>query len=524
MADSGPTSHNEKEAGQGWRDSAGKDGVLLSRTGVLDEVIRRARRRCLRNLVFTQVVHAACVAMGGVVLLLLLGTQILDWPWLLALLGASFGLGFHWIARRLPSPYLAAQVVDRSLELDDTLSTAFFYSRMGNGRRVSEDMRAAQLAAAERLSREVDVRRAVPFRAPRSVYLMAGLAAVASSLFALRYGVSRSLDLRASLPRIVLDAFGAPMEQQARAKRGENKQRLQELLKQFGLSLEDQEASGKDTIPATALDAADRAVPLANPQEGAPKPLQVRVEEAKTGDPMDGSEGAGEDQAGDRLASDDGDSGKSDQSNPTAADKKPPNSPGEDSLLDKFREAMANLLSRLKTQPKTSDSQMASSAQARQDLAQARQGQGQKSSAGQGRQPSDGLPNSASQGNEESDGLQKASNGPGKRGGEDSDLQAAKEGRSGIGKEDGSKALREAEQLAAMGKITEIFGKRSQNLTGEVMVEVASGKQQLRTPYSQQDARHAEAGGEIHRDEIPLAYQRYVQQYFEEVRKPAAKK
>jgi hypothetical protein len=76
-----------------------------------------------------------------------------------------------------------------------------------------------------------------------------------------------------------------------------------------------------------------------------------------------------------------------------------------------------------------------------------------------------------------------------------------------------------------MGKISEIIGKRSQNLTGEVMVEVASGKQELRTAYSQQPARHTDSGGEIHRDEIPLAYQRYVQQYFDEVRKtpPAGK-
>jgi hypothetical protein len=82
--------------------------------------------------------------------------------------------------------------------------------------------------------------------------------------------------------------------------------------------------------------------------------------------------------------------------------------------------------------------------------------------------------------------------------------------------------MREAEQLQAMGKITEILGKRSANVTGEVMMEVASGKQQLRTEWSQQQANHAEAGREIHRDEVPLMYQQFVQQYFEEIRKPQA--
>jgi hypothetical protein len=77
---------------------------------------------------------------------------------------------------------------------------------------------------------------------------------------------------------------------------------------------------------------------------------------------------------------------------------------------------------------------------------------------------------------------------------------------------------------AAMGKISELLGKRAQNVTGEVMVEVGSGKQQLKTPLAQRNATHNEAGGEIHRDEVPLMYQQFVQQYFEEIRKgPPAK-
>jgi hypothetical protein len=70
-----------------------------------------------------------------------------------------------------------------------------------------------------------------------------------------------------------------------------------------------------------------------------------------------------------------------------------------------------------------------------------------------------------------------------------------------------------------MGKISEIIGKRSANVKGEVTVEVSSGRQQrLKTPYSQTRAVHSESGGEIHRDEVPLIYQHYVQQYFEKVR------
>ena len=74
-----------------------------------------------------------------------------------------------------------------------------------------------------------------------------------------------------------------------------------------------------------------------------------------------------------------------------------------------------------------------------------------------------------------------------------------------------------------MGKISEIIGKRAANLTGEVTVEVENSNRQLRTPYAQRDAHHAQAGGEINRDEVPEALQAYVQQYFEQVRKQAAR-
>ncbi|MBZ5581530.1 MAG: hypothetical protein LAQ30_04860, partial [Acidobacteriia bacterium] len=101
--------------------------------------------------------------------------------------------------------------------------------------------------------------------------------------------------------------------------------------------------------------------------------------------------------------------------------------------------------------------------------------------------------------------------------------QASKQPGSGIGNQDGSKDIKQAEQLAAMGKISEILGRRSANLSGEVTVEVQSSRQQLRTPYAARDSRHTEAGAEIGRDEVPLALQPYVEQYFEQVRKTRKK-
>ena len=70
-----------------------------------------------------------------------------------------------------------------------------------------------------------------------------------------------------------------------------------------------------------------------------------------------------------------------------------------------------------------------------------------------------------------------------------------------------------------MGKISEILGKRSANITGETTVEVQSTSQQLRTQYAQRSAQHSQGGAEISRDEVPVALQSYVEQYFEQIRK-----
>ena len=90
-----------------------------------------------------------------------------------------------------------------------------------------------------------------------------------------------------------------------------------------------------------------------------------------------------------------------------------------------------------------------------------------------------------------------------------------------MGSQDGAKDLKAAEQLKAMGKISEIIGKRAATVTGETTIEVQSGSQQLRTAYSTTAAAHGEADSDANRDEIPVSLQPYIQQYFEQVRKSA---
>ena len=179
-------------------------------------------------------------------------------------------------------------------------------------------------------------------------------------------------------------------------------------------------------------------------------------------------------------------------------------------------------MSKLKMQDKPGEGNKQSQQQsAQQQSAQQRQGKDDKGSPQQGKQ-SDSASSQDQQGDQEGQNSEKASAAQNKSGSKSSDKPPSQDGKSGIGKEDGDKSAKEAEQLAAMGKISEIIGKRTANMSGEVMVEVASGKQQLKTQYSQRKATHADAGGEINRDEVPLAYQQFVQQYFEEIRKAPA--
>jgi hypothetical protein len=156
----------------------------LRRGLMVFETVRRARHRILANEVLGQTVYSCSAVFASLILLLLLGTQIFNWPWLLVVPLVTLTVGAYATWRRLPSSYQVAQRVDRKLDLADTLSTALYFA--ASDKRGQTDVRRAQLVQAERAADGLDVRRAVPIRAPKAIYLTALLGLVASSLFALR--------------------------------------------------------------------------------------------------------------------------------------------------------------------------------------------------------------------------------------------------------------------------------------------------------------------------------------------------
>ncbi len=195
--------------------------------------------------------------MAGMILLLLLGTQVLDWRWLAAVVAAGVLAGFRRLPRQIPSRYRIAQEIDRRLALRDSLSTAFFYERLATDRRASQEMREAQLAEAERIAAGVDVVCAVPFAFPKSLYAMAILGLIASSLFALRYGISRRLDLRLPLATLVFDGFHFFSEPQTAEAKKREVRHADDKLKQFGLPVNedaDRNAGAEGSTPGLSAE------------------------------------------------------------------------------------------------------------------------------------------------------------------------------------------------------------------------------------------------------------------------------
>jgi hypothetical protein len=463
---------------------------------MIEAFILRGRRRYIGNELLAQGAYAASVGMAGVILLLIAGTQILDWRFLAAISAGTLAVGTYRTIRRIPSAYRIAQLIDRRLFLADTLSTALFFA--GANAKVCESMRHGQRAQAARAAERVQIERAIPFAMPRAVYALAALGVVASGLFALRYGFSRSLDLRAPLARIAMENFGATPGPEAALRKAARTPRP-DGPKPLGLTLPEGEPDSPqqlDPAPASALDTV--GVP-----DAVNDPLGRNQSSSKTKSAGAAAEKAEGEQGG----------------KPAHADSDP-----NAGLMAKLRDAMSNLLSKMRQQNGSGSQQQSSAGQNSQKASTQRGGQRQNGSSGDGQQQGSGQQSADADGQQASLEGKNGQNAQAQGGGHSADQQGANQPGSGIGRQDGNKDTKLAEQMAAMGKISEIIGKRSANVTGEITVEVPSSQQRLQTPYSQSNATHADSGGEISRDEVPVIFQQYVQQYFEQIRKQPSRK
>ncbi len=479
---------------------------------MVEDLVRRARRRLIVNESLAQTAFAAAVAMGGIALILILGTRYLEW-WTLGLFAAAgLGFGIYRVFRALPSEYATAIRVDDSAGLHDSLSTALYFD--ANPAKAGE-LRERQKLEAEQAAVTVDLTTAIPFTMPKALYAMSAVGVLVLTLVFLRYSIGHGLDLKAPITEVLFEDQAAvrPKTGQkggADAARQAKMEAAESLLAKLGIPL------NPDAKPDAALEKAiDQALEggalgdKGEKGEGAGKQGDGKggdpLDQPKNGDPMDGKK------------SDDGKEGdgKTPGQEGAAGDKgNSKNSNGENnsSLLSKLKEAMSNMMSK-PGGDKQAGNQKNSQQQASKSGEKGDKGQG-KGQDQQGQQQADaaqeGDPNGQAKEGQQAEG----------KAGAKSAQESAQAG-SGVGSQDGAKDLKAAEQLKAMGKISEIIGKRAATVTGETTIEVQSGNQQLRTDYSKKAASHAESDGDVSRDEIPVALQPYVKQYFEQVRKAA---
>jgi hypothetical protein len=433
---------------------------------------------------------------------------------------AAAGIAGYRIRQRMPGLYATAQRVDRRAGLSDAVSTAFFFTSSERKAQHSPELVRLQFAQAEQVSQTVDVRQAIPYTIPQTAYIAAALLLVATSVFALRYGLTERLDLKQPLARILQQRLGIG-GQEERAARLDPQKAAKDLLDKDLASDNGEQTTANDAVTQPPEDAAEnyageQSQPSTGKLDQNKKTNQTQEQSDSDQDQGDQAEEASSDGKQNSGSPKDGQKSGKDSQSGSSGESKSAND--NQSLLSKMKDAMQNLLSSLK-QP--NQQQQNSSNQ---------NGKSGKSQQNQGKQQAQKGDKKNSQSNESqeqqsADEGEQAQNAQGQSADKADSALANKQPGSGAGNKDGSKDLRQAEQLAAMGKISEIIGKRAANVTGEATVDVQNTSQQLRTSYQERQAEHTQTGAEINRDEIPVALESYVQQYFEQLRKqPAAKK
>jgi hypothetical protein len=479
---------------------------LSNEKQMIDKLLDRARRRLVRNRLLYQLSLAgACVA-GSIAVLLIVGTQILEW-WVPVTLGVlTFGAGMAWVFVKAPRFEAVARILDRRCGLADAVATALHF------RGSTQELAEAQRLQAESAAASVDLEWALPFRTPRPVYALAGLAAIAAALLVFRYGTEPKLDLRAPMAVIRMD----PLAMAARAdeKSGQRKNAKTDpaptdLMSRLGDSTADNPmAQALQNQPESAVSTE------ANDSRDGGR-AQLAEGNKETGDSEESS-GAESSAGAPKGAADQPSSRDGAPQSAQAGGKSPGSSDGASGLMSRVRDAVSSLMSKMKP---SGGQPPPTGRQANGKQAGGNQQSGQKS----GQQGQQGQGNQSQQEGNESAAAESEQMAPGQGAGKGSDQNATAKPGSGMGRQDGSKELKDAEQLAAMGKLSEIIGKRSATVTGEMTIEPQSGPQQLRTGYTRSSAKHGESGGDVSRDEVPVAMQSYVQQYFEQVRKQGVK-
>lgn len=492
----------------------------------IEHFVAAARRRALAVDATKHLLPFALAALTLFIAVLAIGTDLVPSA---ALVVAALALMGGWVWRVWKSVESAARVaetVDYRLGLNDTISTAYYLLHSKDS--LGSAFPVRQAAA---LTETVEPRRAFAFEGRRRWAIAGALACVAAGCFVARYAVTQRLSIRPPFLTLLLapmaerleEAIGAREVMRFNPAKGERQraanadgkqarnQRSERAESRLPLPLEAKTIPGKNGGGERAGERGSEGRPaVPGEQEGHDnKPADARDRgqgaQATDGSTADGNKTDAA-QAGAESAKNDG-AGSNAQTS------------GAPSLMSKMKDALSSMMA--KVNPKTGGQKSSNagdpSGQAgQQEQQRAKSGEQQSSQQGDANQDKSNSEESAS-GQGDGQTAEKTGGKPGES--SSSSQQKGADSQSGVGKQDGDKSLRDTEQQQAMGKLAEILGKRSANLTGEMTVENPSGNQQLKTAYSQQKGKHTNSSVEINRNEVPARYRKYVQDYMEQIQR-----
>jgi hypothetical protein len=462
----------------------------------LDALVQQAGRRTASHAAAAILFAGAAAALAVFILVLIAGTGILHWGW-----SAAAGLiGAAWAAwrgrKRLPSSYKTAQRIDHALEAKDLLSTAWHFSgSAGKSEFVDTVLRQAGDTAST-----ADAATLMPWKMPRSGYVAAGLLAVCAVLLGVRLGVLKTLDLHAGLAEVSFDTItGAAVDANKKLAKAQQPRPFEGI----GVDIPGYEAA---SLTGDEKNEQFEQFDVEATEGGASGQKGQRSEHGQ-----EGGEGEPGDEPGDQPGVEDVPTGTQDPSRQPGNKGKGSQQDKPNSLMDKMRDALASLMDKLKIEPPPGEGKESAS-KSQQPGQGKKDGKGQKGQSQNAQADADGEKSDAEGEGEQTQMTKNQSGQPPE--------PPSGQPKSGMGSQDGSKETAMSEDTEAMGQLSELFGRRSQNVKGEVMVEVNKSRNQaLRTPLADRSATHDEAGGEVSRDEVPLHLQDYVQRYYKQVRK-----
>ena len=310
----------------------------------LTDLLERARRRLFGQLALDKGALALVIGMAVVILLLLFGTQILDWYWPILIVAVSLAVGIYRLRKSLPSLYVLAQRIDKRLSLNDSLSTAVHFADHPDPAR--EAICEIQRRDAELVAQRVNIQEALPPSRSRYLLPAAGLVLVAFGLFAVRYAVTGTLSLEPSLLKIAYDSFFGPPTQLAK----NQAKRLNMKQSPFDPGNPDAQSTEADQQPEDLLKPQDSKDSTNSQGDDNAKQAADKDGDKKDGDADKQGKEQGDDKDGKQgdQGSKDGKDSADNKDKEGGNQDKPGDSSKEGSVMDKIKDALANMLNKMK--------------------------------------------------------------------------------------------------------------------------------------------------------------------------------